>query len=76
MLGKHLSNIYDPRKEDAKSKLVYSYAAFHDQNIRDREWQYHMQWVNENIIGPPKATDHYTVDELEHQGMVGIYKAA
>lgn len=40
------------------------------------EWQYHLDWINENVIGPPKGTDHYTVEQLEEMGMIGIYAAA
>jgi len=30
-------------------------------------------WIARNIIGPPKGTPHYTVEQLKSMGMVGIY---
>lgn len=73
-LGRFLSNIYDPRLPNARMYLTYSFHA-HDNGKAgmDREWQAHLDWVNKNIIGPPKATDYYTQEELEAEKMVGIY---
>lgn len=72
--GRFLSNIYDPRKEDAKRFLTYSYDAISNgEAAMENEWQQHLKWVNQNIIDRPQATDHYTVEQLENMGMVGIY---
>jgi len=72
--GKFLSNIYDPKKPHAQEYLSYShYAMVNGQRAKDREWSYHCKWIDENIIGSPKATATYTRSELEAQGMVGIY---
>ena len=60
---KHLSNIYDPRREDAKRVSLYSCD----------EWQHHLDWVNQNVIGEPQATEFYTVEQLKDMGMVGVY---
>jgi hypothetical protein len=38
------------------------------------EWQYHLKWINENVIGPPLTTDKYTQKELERMNMVGVYE--
>lgn len=32
-----------------------------------------MKWLADKIIGEPKATDTYTVQELKDMGMVGVY---
>lgn len=39
----------------------------------EREWQSYLEWIRENTIGPPEATDKYTVKQLQDMGMVGIY---
>ena len=71
---KHLSNIYDPRREDAKRMLCYSHnAMLNGQSAIDMEWQHHLDWVNQNLIGEPQATEFYTVEQLKNMGMVGIY---
>lgn len=71
--GRHLSNISDHRREDAKTMHGYSSAAMRNSSAKDFEWQQHLEWITENVIGPPKATDHYTQEELEKMGMIGIY---
>jgi hypothetical protein len=30
-------------------------------------------WLADKVIMSPKATDHYTVDELRRMAMVGVY---
>lgn len=32
--------------------------------------QQHLDWINENVIGRPKATKNYTIEAM---GMIGIY---
>ena len=74
-LGRHLSNIFDHRLPYAKNALCYSHTArMQGKSAMDREWQRHLDWINKNVIGRPKATKKYTVEELEEMGMVGIYK--
>jgi hypothetical protein len=36
-------------------------------------WLRHLDWINRNVIGPPKATETYTQAQLEGMGMIGIY---
>lgn len=72
-LGRHLSNIGDHRKPHAEMMHCYSYHANFDPAARRHEWESHLRWINENVIGPPKATDHYTQSQLEEMGIIGIY---
>mgnify|MGYP006352070807 CR=1 FL=1 len=71
---RHLSNLFDPRTEDARKNFTLSYHAHFDSALADREWEWHMKWVNENVIGRPHASEYYTVEQLEERGMVGLYK--
>ena len=72
----HLSNIFDPRKPKTRQRFCgYSYEEWLEGYTGiDRAWQRHLDWVNENVIGPPSATEKYSQQELEDMGMVGIYK--
>lgn len=74
-LGRHLSNIFDHRGPNAEAMFTYSYHAWIEKSDgpRKREWNSHLRWINENMIGPPKETDHYGSQELKDQGMIGIY---
>lgn len=73
-MGKFLSNIYDHRLPDAKQTHVYSYYAMSaGTEVMDIEWQHHLDWINQNVIGQPQATKWYTVEQLEKMGMIGIY---
>ena len=71
--GRHLSNISDHRREGAKTMHIYSSAAMRNPSAIDVEWQQHLNWIAENVIGPPEATDYYTQEELGKMGMIGIY---
>lgn len=72
-LGRHLSNIPDHRLDDARLNHCYHYEAFSDPEAMNSEWQSHLKWINDNVIGPPKATDWYTSTQLAEMGMIGIY---
>lgn len=75
-LGRHLSNIFDHRRKDAEGMHCYSHSAmFNGLHAMRQEWLSHLDWINENVIGPPEATDRYSVEELEAMGMIGIYKS-
>jgi len=76
--GRFLSNINDPRKPNARRYFHGSYNAFMDKSGHSAadEWRHHMEWVNANVIDRPKATDTYTVEQLEAMNMVGIYAPA
>lgn len=71
--GRHLSNIYDHRKPDARHYHSYSFYAYGNTEVERQEWQYHLDWINQNEVGRPKATAHYTVEQLESMGMIGVY---
>lgn len=74
MLGKFLSNVYDPYKPDAELLHPYSFEDFQNgPEALKAAWQSYLRWINSNVIGPPKATDHYTEDQLIEIGMVGVY---
>lgn len=73
-LGRWLSNIYNPDLSQAERYLTYSTGAWQSGGAAmKREWQAHLNWIAQNIIGPPKRTKTYSVKELIRQGMVGIY---
>lgn len=65
---KFLSNIYDPTLPDAKERTFYS-----SQENRDEQWKDWLKWVGRNIMGRPKRTEFYSVEQLEAMGMVGLY---
>ncbi len=72
--GRFLTNMYDLRKPNAKMHLTYSFNAMRcGKAARDHEWQHHLDYVAENVICPPKATEKYTQKQLEDMDMVGIY---
>lgn len=65
---KWLTNLYDPRKSDAKRYIT---ARFHE--TQDEAWKRQQQWLQDKIIGEPKA-GHYLVEALKKMNMVGVYK--
>ena len=68
-----LSNIYDPTHENARRYHTYTSYAFGDHAAMEREWQAHLDWVNKFVVGEPKATDTYTVEQLKAMNYVGVY---
>lgn len=72
---RHLSNTFDHRLPKSRDTFAgYSYSEWLEGfNAIDRAWQRHLDWINKNVIGPPKATDFYTREQLEEMGMIGIY---
>lgn len=74
MLGKFLSNITNPNRPGAEHLHCYSFEDIQNgPEAMHEAWLNHLRWINSNVIGPPKATDYYSVEELEAMGMVGIY---
>ena len=74
-MKRHLSNIFDHRAPRARDNFTgYSYLEWRegDPAIK-RAWQRHLDWINQNEIGPPQATEKYSQKELEDMGMIGIY---
>lgn len=59
--GKWLSNTYDPSRIDAGS---------YDFQRNDTNYS---NWLRDKLIGPPQATDKYTVEQLQRMNMVGVY---
>jgi hypothetical protein len=73
-LGQFLSNIYDPRKPETRGFFcASSEAMMNGPKAEEEEWQHHLAWVQRNVIGPPKACEAGTSEELAAQGIVGIY---
>lgn len=67
---KHLTNIYDPRRRDARAMIMTQRGQTHAE-----AWRLQQRWLSDEMIGSPKATDHYSVRELAAQGLVGVYAA-
>lgn len=64
-----LTNSIDPSRADYARSLVIPIYADRDDYIAHNK-----MWLADKIIGKPKASDKYTVEELEADGYVGIYK--
>jgi len=65
---KHLTNIYDPKRLDAKSMIMTLRG-----QTQAEAWRLQQQWLSGKMIGSPKATDQYSIQELAAIGMVGVY---
>jgi len=65
---RHLDNIYNPDKPDAK-QLIKTRSG----QTPEEAWAQQERWLSGKTIGRPKATEHYTVEQLEAMGMVGVY---
>lgn len=65
---KYLTNMYDPSKPDAKSQVLCMLW----QSVEEA-WEKLQRFLQGKIVGRPKETDTYTVEELEAIGLVGIY---
>ena len=66
---KWLSNSPDYRDRKTMFDVPVYELKTHEQAWR--EWN---EWVADKIIGPPQATEHYTVEQLEAMGLIGIYQ--
>lgn len=71
---KWLTNIDDHRKPNAKHLFSYSSQACTNPQLREIEWQEHLNWVNKHIIGLPQASEKYNQQQLVDMGMIGIYE--
>ncbi|NIQ88787.1 MAG: hypothetical protein GWN93_06765 [Deltaproteobacteria bacterium] len=67
---KFLTNIYDPKRLDAKNKVGRQ-----DNETLEEAWQRQQEWLSGKLIDAPQATEHFTVAELVRLGMVGVYDA-
>lgn len=61
-LGKFIANTM--KSDDPVAKSVYT----------DEDWEKHLDWIDKNVIGPPRATASHTVKQLEDCNMIGIYE--
>lgn len=66
---KWLTNIYDPKRKNAK----YSLPVQLNQN-RNIEWGRRLAWLARHEIGRPKASMQHSVEALEAMGYVGVYQ--
>lgn len=48
--------------------------AYGDKEATEREKSYTREWVGRHIVGEPRATEAYTVEQLKAMGLVGLYK--
>lgn len=71
---RHLSNIYDHRRPDAKLHHAYSFQVW-DGGLEAmaEEWQHYLDWINANTIGRPKACKGGAIEEMEAMGFIGIW---
>ena len=65
---KWLTNSGDYRKKSTMWQITR-----HIHETPDEAWRHWNEWVSNKIIGRPKATKWYTVEELEDKGVIGIY---
>ena len=63
-----LTNTYNPSKPDYWMSII----PFHGQTYEEAE-KMQRDFLQNAVIGRPKATDKYTVEQLEVMGMVGVY---
>ena len=64
---RHLTNTYDPERDDARFCLAVAL-----DESRDEAWAKYKSWLADKHIGEPKA-GKYTVDELKQMGYFGVY---
>lgn len=61
-LGRHLSNIVNPKSRCWQLMLRCP-----------EEHKERAEWIADNVIGPPMASECFTVKQLENMGYVGLY---
>jgi len=66
---KWLSNDYDQKRHNLRKVLITAFG----ETIESAVERY-KRWLAGKIIGEPRATDKYTVEELKKMGMVGVYE--
>ena len=65
---KWLSNTYDPTKEDAIQAVCRDIG-----ETQQEAWKRQQDWLKGKVIGEPKATESFTVEELKRVDLVGVY---
>lgn len=63
-----LTNIYNPTAPDAFLKLEVK-----ENEDRNIAWEKYSKWLEDKVIGLPKATEYYTVEQLQKENLVGVY---
>jgi hypothetical protein len=64
---KFLTNIYDPKRKNAKLFLLGSHG-----ETPQEAWRRQEEWLRDKHIGDPQS-ESYTVSELREMGYVGVY---
>lgn len=67
-----LTNVYDPRKSDARQCIMCA-----EDETQGEAWRKQENWLRGKIIGKPQQANvpnAYTVEQLEEIGYVGIYE--
>ena len=65
---KFLTNIYNPTLPDAKKRVFWWPG-----ETQQEAWENQERWLSNKVLGLPKGTDAYSVQELIRGGMVGVY---
>lgn len=65
---KWLANTYDPKDKDWKCHIIAKFDETHEQAC-----ERYLQWLEGKVIGKPKGNEFYTVEQLENDGIVGVY---
>jgi hypothetical protein len=63
-----LSNAHNPEDPYASMYVVRLFP-----QSQEEAWRSHLDWLRDKVIGKPKETEKYTVEELEEMEMVGVY---
>lgn len=75
--GRFLLNVSDPSLPSAQANHDYTnYAILGGLAGMHLEWTVHLEWIKENVIGPPRATKTSTQKQLEDMNLIGIYAEA
>jgi hypothetical protein len=74
-LGRYLTNIPNPHLPHAEMRMCYLIEDLRaGLRAMHHAWQEHLDWIEQNRIGPPKATEYYTQTQLEKMGYIGLYE--
>lgn len=65
---KHLTNIYDPKRLDARNMVVTLRG-----QTRAEAWRLQQRWLSDKMIGSPKPTNQHSIQELAAMGIVSVY---
>jgi hypothetical protein len=61
-----ITNIPDPNKPGAAGQFSNRHP--------DQSWYEFLKWLSDKTIGRPKASDYFTIEQLEDVGEVGVYE--